>query len=312
MPTYGERARALWQSLTPADKQRIHGFLTLDGSASWRFDAEKLADLCESHPEIPLALRAVVATDKRKAGPNESSDDCLARVSRVFELAETVARTIPNRFGEVVTEEAYKEIHFKLVQAGRRNGWKAVPLATIMQIIDLYTLNITITPPPPDPYEALGEETREEKLRKLWEAAKLWSAPRDCGRLQRLLGTIEKDLPDNMKPIVKERDALADEAEAHVVALRDDLEEATSEIDGLSRRLENAKAAKEIQSVRDKLSICDRTRRSLCEDLQVQEAKSKYLRWGGRPLGRFDPFDDIRQAFLDGQQTDGDAATAQD
>lgn len=310
MPTYEERARALWQSLSPADKQRIHGFLTIDGTASWKFDAEKVADLCESRPEIPLALRAMVATDKRKAGPSESSDDCLARASEVLGHAEVVARTVCNRFGEVVSEDAYRDIHSRLIQAGRRKGWKAVPLATIMQIIDLYAFNTTITPPDSD--EELGDETREGNLRLLWERAKLWSAPRDCGRLQRLLRTIEIELPDNMKPMVKERDALADEAKARVAVLKDDLENATSRMDQLSRRLENAKGAKKIQSLRDKLSRWDRTRRHLCEQLQVQEAKSKYLRWGGRPLGRFDPFDEIQKTIRDFQEAEDDTSITQD
>lgn len=310
MPTYEERARALWRSLSPADKQRIHGFLTIDGNASWKFGAETVADLCESRPEIPFALRAMVATDKRKAGPNESSDDCLARVSEILGHAEVVARTVSNRFGEVVSEDAYKEIHFRLIQAGRRKGWKAVPVATIMQIIDLYAFNTTITPPDPD--EALGDETRGESLRMLWERAKLWSAPRDCGRLQRLLSALEKELPDNMKPMIKERDALADEAAARVAVLKDDLENATSRMDQVSRRLENAKGAKEIQSLGDKLSGWDKTRRRLSEQLLVQEAKSKYLRWGGRPLGRFDPFDEIQKTIQDFQETEDDTAITQD
>lgn len=310
MPTYEERARALWQSLSPADKKRIHGFLTIDSSASWNFDAKKLADLCESRPEIPFALRAMVATDKRNAGPNESSDDCLARVSQVFEHAETVARTVPNRFGEAVPEDAYKQIQSRLVQGRRLRSWKAVPLATITQIIDLYAFNTTITPPDSD--EAPGDETREEDLRLLWERAKLWSAPRDCGRLQHMLSAIEKELPAVMRPMIKEWDTLAEGAQTLVADLKGDLESGRRNAEHISRQLEEATATDEVMYFKNKLSKWDRKRRYLCEKLQVQEAKAKYLRWGGRPLGRFDPFDDIQQAILDHQQTDDDAATTQD
>lgn len=310
MPTYGERARVLWQSLSLADKRRIHGFLTIDGSVSWKFDAQTIADLCESHPEIPFALQAMIATDEHTAGPNDTSNDCLARLSEMFEHAENVARTVSNRFGEVVTEDAYKQIHFRLSKAGRRKGWKAVPLATIIQIIDLYTFNVTIAPPGPN--GAPGEETRQDNLEVLWERAKLWSAPRDCGRLQRLLSAIEKELPDNMKPIIRESATLADKADARAAALQDKLAGATSKMDHISRQREKATAEKEIQSLGDKLSQWDRTRRRLCEDLQVQEAKAKYLRWGGRPLGRFDPFDDIQKAMLDFQATEDDTAIPED
>ncbi|KAI7784440.1 hypothetical protein LA080_009939 [Diaporthe eres] len=310
MPTYEERARALWQSLSPADKQRIHGFLMIDGNASWKFNAEKVADLCESRPKIPFALRAMVATDKRKAGPNESSDDCLARASEVLRHAEVVARTVSNCFGEVVTEDAYRDIHFRLIQAGRRKGWKAVPVATIMQTIDLYAFNTTITPPDPD--EALDDETREENLRLLWERAKLWSAPRDCSRLQNLLNTIEKELPAVMRPKIKEDGNLVEEADTLVADLKRDLENGRRNADHISRQLEEATSTNEIIYFENKLSKWDRKRRHLCENLKVQEAKAKYLRWGGRPLGRFDPFDDIQQAILKCRQTDGDIATPQD
>lgn len=143
----------------------------------------------------------MITTDERPASPNGTPKDCLARLSEMFEHAENVARTVSNRFGATVTEDAYKQIHFKLVKAGRRKGWRAVPLATIKQIIDLYTANITIAPP--DPNEASGDETQQNNLEVLWERAKLWGAPRDCGGLQRLLSTIEKELPDNMKPIIR-------------------------------------------------------------------------------------------------------------
>lgn len=156
MPTYEERAKVFWQSLSPAEKKRIHGFLTIDGSTSWRFDAGKIAKLCESHPEIPLALRAMIPADKRKASPSDNSGNCLARAAQVFQHAEVVARTIPNRFGEAVPEDAYKRIKARLVRERRVRDWKAVPLATIMQIIDVYAFNTTITPPDPD--ETLDEE----------------------------------------------------------------------------------------------------------------------------------------------------------
>lgn len=97
-----------------------------------------------------------------------------------------------------------------------------------------------------------------------------------------------------------------------MAALQDDLAEAKSKTDHISRQRKNATAVKELQSLGDKLSRWDRTRRRLCEDLRVQEAKAKYVRWGGRPLGRFDPFDEIQKAILDFQATEDDTAVSED
>lgn len=297
MLTYEERARALWQSLSLADKQRVHGFLTIDGSTGWKFDPDKIADLCEAYPEIPFALRAMIVTDGRTAAPNESSDDCLTRLCALFENLDKIARTIPNRFGEGVPEDAYKQ-----VKAAGLRGWNGVPMATITQIIDLYAFNTTITPPDPD--GAIGEETGQETLRMLWEATKLWCAPRDCGRVQRLLSTVEKELPDDLKPIIKEEAGLADDAEMSVAALKRDLKTAASKTEDVSRQLEMAKSPKKIRGLESKFSILNTKRRDLCQRLQVQEANAKYLRWGGRPLGRFDPFDEIQKAILESDETD--------
>lgn len=310
MLTYEERARALWQSLSLADKQRVHGFLTIDGSTGWKFDPDKIADLCESCPEIPFALRAMIVTDGRNAAPNESSDDCLTRLYVLFEHLENIARTISNRFGDDVPEGAYEQVKSRLSKGARLGGWKAVPISTIKQIIDLYAFNTTITPP--DPAGAIGEETGQETLRMLWEAAKLWCAPRDCGRVQRLLSTVEKELTDNLKPIIKEEAVLADDAEVSVAALKRDLKTATSKTEHVSRQLETAKSPKKIQGLEMKFSILETKRRDLCQRLQVQEAKAKYLRWGGRPLGRFDPFDEIQKAILEPEETDDCTVDAQD
>ncbi|KAK7698296.1 hypothetical protein SLS64_012661 [Diaporthe eres] len=279
---------ALWQSLSPADKRRILGFLTIDGTASWKFDAEKVADLCESRPEIPFALRAMVATDKRKAGPNESSDDCLARASEVLGHAEIVARTVSNRFGEVVTEDAYRDIHFRLIQAGRRKGWKAVPVATIMQIIDLYAFNTTITPPDSD--EELGDETREENLRLLWERAKLWSAPRDCSRLQNLLNTIEKELPAVMRPKIKEDGTLVEEADTLVADLKRDLENGRRNADHISRQLEEATSTNEIIYFENKLSKWDRKEATSLRKPPGSRGKSQVSAMGRTSPGTLRPF----------------------
>lgn len=312
MPTYEERAKVFWQSLSPADKKRIHGFLTIDGSASWRFDADKVAKLCESHPEIPFALRAMIPTDKRKAGPSENSDNCLARAAQVFQHAEAVARTVPNRFGEAVPEDAYKQIQSGLVQGRGRGlrGWNAVPLATIMQIIDLYAFNTTITPPDSD--ETLEKEPREEKLKIFWEAAKRWGAPRDCGRLQLLLSTIERELPANLKPTIKEEDTLAERAEELVAYFRGDLENRRTNADHVLRQLEDATAANDISYLENKLSILNRRMRYICEKLQVQEARAKYLRWGGRPPGHYDPFDELQKGILDFEAEHDEATIPQD
>lgn len=310
MPKYGERARAFWRSLSPADKKRIHGFLTIDGSASWKFDADKIADLCESHPEIPFALRAMIVTDNLTAGPNQNSDECVARAAQVLEHAEIVARPIPNRFGEVAPKDVYKRIQTWLIKGRRVRGWGGVPLVTITKIVDLYAFNATITPPSVD--ETIGEGTREGNLRMLWEGAKLWSAPRDCGRIQCLLSMIERELPHSMKPVIKGEDALADEAVARVAALKDELDDATSRMDQISQRLKTAASASEIQSLEDKLSSWDGTRGNLCEKIQTQEARAKYLRWGGRPLGHFDPCIEPQKRILDLEAEQDDTAITQD
>ncbi|KAJ0110047.1 hypothetical protein J7T55_014850 [Diaporthe amygdali] len=301
MPTYAERARALWRSLSAADKQRVYGFLTVDGNAGWKFDSENVAELCEAHPEIPFALRAMIAAD-RGAASNRNSDVCLGRASEIFEHAEVVARTVDNRFGEALPKDAYKDVQARLIKRGKLRGWQAVPVETIKQIIDLYAFNATNTPPDPD--GAHGGEFVQEKLRMLWERGKLWCAPQDCGRVQRLLDRVEGELPSNMKPTIKEEDYLAKEEEASVALFKRDLESAKHKAARLGRQKENVAAANEIRCLEDKLSRWERTRRRLCEDLQVHEAKAKYLRWGGRPLGRFDPFDEIQQAFQDIQTKD--------
>ncbi|KAL1854015.1 hypothetical protein Daus18300_011605 [Diaporthe australafricana] len=306
MPTYAEHARALWQSLSPADKQRIHKILTIDGNVGWKFD--KVAELCESHPEIPLALRAMTNTgnaDKRKASPNQSSDECLARASQVLEHAETMARTIDNRFGEAVPEDIYGDIQGKLVGGRKLKGWNAVPVETLTQIIDLYAFNTTTTPP--NTNEVPGEEVRQDNARKLWEAAKFWCAPRDCGRAQRLLARIERELPSSMKSIIKEENNLSKIAETAVGAFERDLESNGDKVDRVLRQMDYLTATNDpkidytaqASTMEDKLSRWDRTRRELCEKLQTHEMKAKYLRWGGRPLGRFDPFEDLGQALMD-------------
>lgn len=310
MLTYEERARALWQSLSLADKQRVHGFLTIDGSTGWKFDPDKIADLCEAYPEIPFALRAMIFTDGRTAAPNESSDDCLTRLCALFKNLDKIARTISNRFGEDVPEHVYEQVKSRVIKSARLGGWKAVPVSTIKQIINLYTFNTTITPP--DRNKATGKKTGQETSRMLWEAAKLWRAPRDCGRVQRLLSMVEEELPDNLKPIVKEEAVLADDAEVRVAALKRDLETATGKTEDVSRQLETTKSPKTIRGLEKKFSILDTKRRDLCQRLQVQEAKAKYLRWGGRPLGRFDPFDGIQKKILEPEETDDCTVDAQD
>lgn len=310
MPTYGERARVFWRSLSPADRKRIHGFLAIDGSASWKFDADKIADLCESHPEIPFALRAMIPTGKFTASPNENSDDCVARAAQVLEHAEIVSRSIPNRFGEVVPQDVYKRIQTWLVKGRRVRGWRGVPLATITKIVDFYAFSATITPP--GVHETIGEGTRAGNLRMLWEGAKFWSAPRDCGRIQCLLSMIEREVPHSMKPVIKEEHTLADKAAARVAALKDELEDATSRMDQVSQRLKTATSAREIQNLEDKLSSWDRTRRDLCERIQIQEARAKYLRWGGRPLGHFDPSIELQKRVLDLEAEQDDTAITRD